>query len=129
MEIIVSLVFIAVLLGLSAYLLSAAFRTAAKDYAHYDWRVLMGSLVVLLIAFWSLPLVVIKDTFSPAFVIVLDLHLDSLRPAAYRPGAGYFDYFYRLLTDFALFTSIASAIFAWVAHCLILIFRRRRLQG
>jgi hypothetical protein len=129
MEIILSLVFVGALLGLCAYVLSAAFRITAKDYAHYDWRVLVGSLVVLIIAFWSLPLVVIKDTFSPAFAIVRDLHLDSLRPAPYRPNAGYFDYFYQLLARFALFTFIASAIFAWVAHCLILMFRRRRGQA
>jgi len=129
MEIILSRVFVGALVGLCTYLVSTAFRVTAKDYAHYDWRVLVGSLVVLPVAFWSLPLVVIKDTYLPAFAIVRDLHLDSLRPAPYRPNAGYFAYFYQLLARFALFTFVASGIFVWVTHCLILMFRRRRGQA
>ena len=126
MEIALSLVFVGALLAASAYLLSGAFRSVAKDYAHYHWRLLMGSLLVLLIAFWSLPLVVIKDTFSSALAIVRDVHADSLRPAEYRPSSSYFEYFHSSLVRFALFTFIASAIFAWVGHCLTLIFLRRR---
>jgi hypothetical protein len=81
-----------------------------------------------LIAFWCLPLVVIKDTFSPAVSIVWSAHATSLRPAQYRPDSSYFDYFRRLLEDFALFSSIASAIFAWLIHCLVVMFRQKRRQ-
>jgi hypothetical protein len=87
---------------------------------------LVGILFGLLLASWFLPLVLIKDTLSPAFVILRDVHTTSLRPAPYRPNASYFNYFRRLLESFAVYSSIASLILAWLIHCLIAILRRKR---
>ena len=126
MEIIVSLGLGVGALAVLVYLLSNDFRATANNYRRYDWRLLIGSLLLLLIACWSLPLILIKDKLSPALRLMFDVHANSLRPAPYRPDSSYFDYFRRLLAQFALFTFITSGILAWLAHCIILLFRQRR---
>ena len=126
MELSFIFMYLGAILGVVMYLLSTDFRAVVKTFPHYDWRLFIVIFLATLIAFWCLPLVVIKDTFSPAVSIVWNVHATSLRPAPYRPDSSYFDYFRRLLEGFALFSSIASAIFAWLIHCIVVMFRRKR---
>ena len=126
MEISLAITFLAAAVGVVAYLLSSHFRAVARDYHRYRWRLLAGVLFLLLLASWCLPLVVIKDTFSSAFVVLRDVHATSLRPPPYRPDSSYFDYFRRLLGGFALYSAIGSAITAWLIHCFVLICRQKR---
>ena len=126
MELGFAIMFLGATVGVAAYLLSSHFRAVARDYRHYDWRLWVGILLLLLVVCWSLPLVVIKDTFSSAFVVLRDVHATSLRPPPYRPDSSYFDYFRRLLASFALYSSVGAVIFAWLIHCLIGIFRQKR---
>src|SRR5438876_11728595 len=93
MEISFAIMILGAVAGVAAYLLSAHFRSVAKDYHHYRWWLLVGILLLLLFASWVLPLVVIKDTFSPAMTILRDVRATSLRPPPYRPDPSYFDYF------------------------------------
>ena len=126
MELSFAIMFLGATFGVAAYLVSADFRAVVRDYRHYDWRILAGVLFALLLASWCLPLVVIKDTLSSAVVILRNVHATSLRPAPYRPDASYFEYFRGLLESFAVYSSIASLILAWLIHCMIAIFRRKR---
>ena len=129
MELSFVFMFFGAVAGLAMYLVAADFRAVAKNVSHYDWRLLTIIFLATLIAFWCLPLVVIKDTFSSAVSILWGVHAMSLRPVAYRPDSSYFDYFRGLLEGFALGSFIASAIFAWLIHCLVVMFRQKRRQA
>ena len=126
MEITQAITFLAAIVGAAAYLLSSHFRAVAKDCHGYHWRVLVFLLLLLVLASWCLPLVVIKDTFSSAFTVVRDVRATSMRPPAYRPDSSYFDYFRRLLGGFALYSVAGSAILAWLIHCFVLIQCQKR---
>ena len=126
MEISLAITFLWATVGVAAYLLSSRFRAVARDYHHYRWGLLAGVLLLSLLAILCLPLVVIKDTFSSAFVVLRDVHATSLRPPPYRPDSSYFDYFRRLLAGFALYSVIGSAIFAWLTHCFVVLCRQKR---
>jgi ABC-type phosphate/phosphonate transport system permease subunit len=120
MEISLAITFLGATVGVAAYLLSSHFRAVARDYRHYRWRLMAAVLVSLLLVSWCLPLVVIKDTFSSAFVVLLDVLATSFRPPAYRPDSTYFDYFRRLLGGFAFYSAVGSAILAWLIHCFVI---------
>jgi hypothetical protein len=128
MELSFVFMFFGAVAGLAMYLVAADFRAVAKNVSHYDWRLLTVIFLATSVAFWCLPLVVIKDTFSSAVVILRNVHATSLRPAPYRPDSSYFDYFRGLLEGFALFSFIASVIFAWLIQCLVIMFRQKRRQ-
>jgi hypothetical protein len=129
MQLSLGVLILAAMLGISACLFSAAFRAVAKDCRQYNWHLLVRLALAVVVAFWCLPLVVIKDTFSSAIVILWGVYSDYSHPVGARQDSSYFDYFRQLLVRFAIYSVLSSIVLAWWIHCVRITFRQKSHQS